>query len=254
MNLPEKNHNNPPEMIDLARDVTRQVSAWFAENPAVTSEKEAKDIKLQIDRAKLCMRDLEDERDSKVRPLNDRVAAINFQHKAARKPLDIILGEMLGALDVYIKAEEDRRLATAREAERKAHEAEKAAREAEKLERDRMENLRLGEVGLDLASVIEDADAAFAEYEKAQREAIRLQEATRVKVAGGFTRAISIREKEVLTITDPVAFMQDIVSICATGTLPQALVAAMLTAARTIRRTHNRLPKGITSTIERHSG
>ena len=74
-------------------------------------------------------------------------------HKSARKPLGVVLDEMEEALNVFIKAEEARRVETAVEAKRKAQEAEQKARSAEKLERERLECIRLGEIGLDVASI-----------------------------------------------------------------------------------------------------
>ena len=55
-------------------------------------------------------------------------------------------------------------------------------------------------MGLDLAVVTEQADTAFEEYERAQRAAIRAQADTRVKIAGGFSRAITLKEKEILDV------------------------------------------------------
>ncbi len=76
----DRRHNKPPAMLDLARDVTRQIETWFKANPAVTTEQQARDIKLQIDRAKLCLKDLEDDRNEKVRHLNEQVSEINAEH------------------------------------------------------------------------------------------------------------------------------------------------------------------------------
>ncbi len=241
----DKGHNNPPEMIDLAKEVTRQISHWFSENPVVSTEKEAKEIKLQIDRAKLCLKDLEDERDGKVRPLNDKVNAINAVHKTVRRPLGAVQSEMLGALDVYIKAVEDKRLGEAVEARQRAREAEQKAREAEKLERDQQDSVLHGEVGIDIAAAAEHADAAFAEYEKATRAAIRAETETHVKIAGGIGRAISIREKEILQVDDPIEAMKDM-------GFPPTVLDALMRAARAFRKITDRLPKGVSITIERH--
>lgn len=239
-------HNNPPEMIELAKQVTKDLSAWFAEHPTVSSEAEAREVKLQIDRAKLCLKDLEDERDGLVRPLNERVNAINANHRTIRRPLGALLDSMLSALDRFLKAEEDERIRVAMEARRRAQEAEERAREAERIEREKLENAALGEVGIDIAEVTEEADEAFEEYAKAEREAIRAQEATRVKVGGGLGRAIGIRETEVLEVIDASAAITDM-------GLADGIKVAILTAARSYRRLHNRLPNGIEATIKRHT-
>lgn len=242
---PSRGHNNPPEMIELARETTRQLSEWFAEHSHVTSEEGARDLKKQIDRAKLCLKDLEDARDREVRPLNERVNAINTGHRVVRRPLGTLLDEMLEALDVYAKAEEAKRIEAALEAQRKAREAEERAREAERLERERLENARMGEVGIDIAATVQQADEAFEAFERAEREAIRAQEATHVKIGGGFSRAISIREREVLDVDDAAAAIQDM-------GLTDGVRTAILTSARSFRRLNNRLPNGISATIKRN--
>ena len=237
----------PPEMIDLAKETTRQISAWFGDNPAVRTDKEAKQIKLYIDRAKLCLKDLEDERDSKVRPLNEKVSQINAMHKSIRRPLGVVLDEMLGALDLFIRAEEEKRIKVAQEAKRKAQEAEAKAREAERLERDKIENAKLGELGVDIAAAVKDADTAFEEYEKAARAALRAEAETHVKIAGGFNRAITIREKEVLEVENAFEALNDM-------GLTENVRLAILTAARAFRKLKGTLPAGIRVTIERHTG
>jgi len=244
-------------MIDLAKETTRQISEWFAENPAVTSEDDARKIKLYIDRAKLCLKNLEDDRDRKVRPLNERVAQINADHRAVRKPLGVVLDMMLEASDVYLRAEEERRLALADEAARVARELEERARRAEEIERDKLDDARMGEVGVDIAAVTEQADAAFEEYARAERAAIRALEDTHVKIAGGFTRAIGFKEREVLHIDDLAAAIQDMAAdrpgIEVGWSLPESLTLAILTAARAFRRTFKRLPNGIRATTERRA-
>lgn len=238
--------NNPPEMLEIARQATRSISEWFAEHPVIASEEEAREIKLQIDRAKLCLRDLEDDRDQKVRPLNEQVNAINSGHRAVRRPLGTLLDHMLEALDLFIKGEEVKRIEAAMEAQRKAREAEEAAREAERLEREQIENAQLGEVGVDIAAAVQEADEAFRDFEKAERDALRAIKDAKVKIAGGFTRAITIKEREVLNVDDAAAAILDM-------GLSDGVKNAILTSARSFRRLHNRLPNGVSATIERNA-
>lgn len=232
-------------MIELAKETTAQISQWFAEQPVVSTEEQARQIKLHIDRAKLCLRDLEADRDKKVRPLNEQVAAINSLHKEARKPLGAVLDAMLEALDGFIKAEETARIKVALESKAKARELEERARELERQEREQRENASLGEVGIDIARTVKEADEAFNEYVKAERTAIRAEEETHVKIGGGLGRAIGLREKEILHVEDPVEAIKEL-------GLVENIRLAILTAARAFRKLHDRLPSGVSSTIDRN--
>src|SRR5882724_3312832 len=102
-------HNNPPEVLELAPDVIADISGRMADIPVVESEDDARLIKLEIDRAKACIKDLEAERDSKVRPLNDKVGLINQTYRRPRNLLGDLLDEMLGRLEVFMDAEKLKR-------------------------------------------------------------------------------------------------------------------------------------------------
>lgn len=237
-----KTDNNPPEVLELSRDVAKSISGWMADNPNIPDEKAAREAKVQIDRAKLAIKDLESERDAKVRPLNDKVASINADYRKPRNLLNDLLSEMLARVQDFVRKEEHRRAKIAEEAARKAREAEEAALEAERLEKERLDDAAKGEVGVDIASVIEQADDAFEEYQRREREAIMAQRDAKVRVGGGFARALSMREKEILDVVDAIAALTE---IGATENIKQAI----LTSARAFRKIHNRLPNGISATI-----
>lgn len=239
-----KDHNNPPEVLELSRDVAKSISEWMADNPNIPDEKAAREAKTQIDRAKLCIKDMEAERDGKVRPLNEKVASINADYRKPRSILNDLLAEMLGRVQDFVQQEERRRAAIAEEAARKAREAEEAALEAERLEKERLDDAANGEVGVDIASVIEKADDAFDTYQKAEREAIMANRDARVRLGGGFGRALSMREKEILDVVDAIAALTE---MGATENIKQAI----LTSARAFRKIHNRLPNGISSIIKK---
>jgi hypothetical protein len=243
--MSEIGHNNPPEAIELASQVVSSISSYMADNPVVESEQAARDMKLSIDRAKLCIKDLEAERDGKVRPLNDQVAAINNQYRPSRRMLGDLLDEMLRRVQVFVKAEEQRRSRIAMEAAIKAKEAERLALEAERIERERLDDVAKGEVGIDVAETIAKADQAFEDYQRAERQADIAERDTKVKIGGGLSRAIGLREKETLIITnhvDAIYFMG----------MTQDIQDAILKSARAFRRLHGRLPNGILSQMEKH--
>src|SRR5882724_5746285 len=116
-------HNNPPEVLELAPDVIADISGKMADIPVVESEDDARLIKLEIDRAKACIKDLEAERDRKVRPLNDKVGLINQTYRRPRNLLGDLLDEMLARAEMFVKAEQFRRQAIAMQAAADAAEA-----------------------------------------------------------------------------------------------------------------------------------
>lgn len=238
-------HNNPPEVIDLASEVVQNVSAYMAEAPVVEDADAARGMKLQIDRAKLCIKDLEAERDGKVRPLNEQVETINDKYRKPRVMLNTLLAEMLNRVHVFVKKEELIRQMAALEAERKAREAELVAREAERVEQERLDDAAKGEIGVDVAKVMSDADDAFKEYEKFARQAVLAEKETRVKIGGGLSRAIGVKEREVLSVKEPF------LAIMMMGVTPD-IQEAILKSARAWRKVHGKLPDGIDVTMERH--
>ena len=238
-------HNNAPEVLKLAPDVIADISGKMADIPVVESEDDARLIKMEIDRAKACIKDLEAERDGKVRPLNDKVADINGRYRKSRRLLGDLLDEMLARVEVFIEAEKRRRQAIAIAAALKAREAERLAKEAERLERERLDDAAKGEVGVDVAEVIVEADEAFEAYQRAERAAKLAEKQTHVKVGGGFGRAIGMKKKEILHVSNAegaVAFM---------GCTPD-IEEAILKSARAYRTVHGKLPTGVYATVEEH--
>lgn len=244
-------HNNPPPPIEFAKIALDEVSAWMAEHPVILTEDDARQAKLLIDRAKAALEAVEAERDSKVRPLNEQVKAINAEYKAlhnadAKSPgtLDKILNELKSRLGAFLRAEEDRRLAAAAAERARLEEAERLAREAEAREADAIENAAAGEIGVDVAAVTGEADAAFKAFERQSRFAERAERDTKVKIGGGFSNAVSLRTRETLVLDDAKACLK------AVGVTPK-IEEAMLSAARDYRKLKGELPKGVRAETER---
>src|SRR5712671_3845757 len=105
----EIGHNNPPEVLKLAPDVIADISGKMADIPVVESEEDARLIKMEIDRAKACIKDLEAELDGKVRPLNTMVEGIRVLYRGPRRMLGDLLDEMLARTEVFVKAEKLKR-------------------------------------------------------------------------------------------------------------------------------------------------
>lgn len=241
----EIGHNNPPELLELADVVIRDISASMAELPVIQNEDHARAMKVQIDRAKICIRDLEAELDGKVRPLRETVEGIRIQYRPKRGMLGNLLDEMLGRVQLFVKAEQRRREQAAAVLAAEAEKARRQAEEAERIERERLDDAAKGEVGVDVAEVIQQADQAFETYEKAERQARVAEKDTRVKIGGGFSRAIGMRKTETLTVQDAT------LAVSVMGLTPD-IEAAILKSARAYRTVHGKLPNGIISRVEEH--
>jgi AraC-like DNA-binding protein len=244
-------HNNPPTPIEFAKLAMADVSAWMADHPVILSEDDARQAKLHIDRAKAALEAVEAERDGKVRPLNEQVKAINAEYKAihnadAKSPgtLDKILNELKSRLGAFLRAEEDRRQREAEEQRRKLEDAERLAREAEAREAEALENAAAGEIGVDVAAVTGEADAAFKAFERQSRFAERAERDTKVKIGGGFGNAASLRTKETLILENAAACLKSV------GVTPK-IEDAMLSATRDYRKIKGELPWGVRAETER---
>lgn len=236
--------NNPPDMAQLSDEVAQSISEWLKENPVVETEEQAREAKKQLDRAKLCVKDMEDERVKKVNPLNEEVKKINDYY---RKPRDIIqkIGQEISSrLTIFVKKEQEKRELEAMEAARLAAEAEEKARAAEQAEKEALASASQGELGIDVKQVTEQADQAFDEFKKANRQATLAERNANVKIGGGFTRAIGLRKQTVLEIVDYVAIIK------ATG-LTKHIEEGILKAARGYHTLYGEYPPGIKSHEER---
>lgn len=243
-NLPENRFgiggNNPPDMIELARGAMTAVGKFLADHPVIADEAEAKAAKLLKDRADDAVKDMEAERDSLVRPLNEKVAAINGRYRLVRDPLEKIIKELRSRLTKYTLAEEAKREAVAEAARKAAAEAERLAREAEECEREAALEAASGVLDVDIAAATITADQAFAEFERADRTAARADRDTKVRITGGFRHAVSLRTHEVLSVTDWRAAIEEM-------GLSDTIRDAVLTSARAYRKTFGELPDGITA-------
>jgi hypothetical protein len=231
-------------MTVTASEVMQSLSDWMKENPVVETEEGAREAKVHIDRGKLCILDLEAEREAQVKPLNQQVQIINDHYRSPRTLLQKVLDELKNRLAAFLRAEEEKRLQAADEARARAEEAERAAREAEHLEKSRIADAAAGEIDIDVASLTRDADQAFSAYEKATRQADLAERETRVKIGGGFTRALGLKTETTLVVMDEVLALQ------AMG-LTEYIRDAMIKSARAYKKLHGKYPQGIEAKTER---
>jgi hypothetical protein len=244
MNEPKIGDNNPPSMATTAGEVANDLSGWMANHPVIQTEAEARESKVFVDRAKLCIQDLEAERDNLVRPLNAEVQRINGHYRSPRSLLERVLDELKARLATFLRAEEQKRVQAADEARARAEEAERIAREAERVEKDRIADAAAGEIDIDVASLSRDADQAFSAYEKATRQAELAERETRVRIGGGFQRALGLKTETTLVVMDEVLALKDM-------GLTEYIKEAMIKSARAYKKLHGKYPQGIEAQTQR---
>lgn len=236
--------NNPPGPIEHADETVAALGSWMAEHPVILNEEDAREGKLLVDRAKAAAEEMENERTALVRPLNEQVKTINDRYRPHKATLEGTLKVLVDRLDSFTARLEEQRRVEADNKRRELEAAEMAARAAEVAEQEAVDNAATGELGIDVAQTTQNADAAFELYKLAEREAARADRNTKVKIGGGFRRALTRREKETLEVTDwmeAVAFMG----------LTDKIKEAILTEARAFRQEFKELPPGITATYDR---
>lgn len=236
-------HNSPPSSIDFAKETGEALGVWLKENPVIQTEDEARAAKLLVDRAKNSLGEMESERDKQVRPLNEQVKAINDTYRGPRETLERITELLLERLEAYAKAEKAKREKEAEEKRRIAQEAETEARKAEAREQEAKAEAQAGILDIDIATLTTTADDQFSRFQQATREAARAEKATKVKIGGGFGRALGLRQTEVLVIKDAHAAIMEM-------GLTDDLKTAILTAARAYRKVSGDLPEGIIATTQ----
>jgi hypothetical protein len=246
-----RGHNLPPGPIDHALSVIEDINAWLADHPIVETEEHAREAKPYLDRAKAALDEMEDERDGKVRPLNEKVAEINTTYKSlhntdSKKPgrYDRVVIELKARVGAFMAREEEKRRIAAEAARKAQEELERIAREAEAKEQEALQNAAAGELDIDVAGVTAAADEAFQDFERQSRFAARAERDTKVKIGGGFGNSASLRTVETLHLE---SYGKAIKAIGPHHKIEEAI----LSAARDYRKMHGALPEGVSATTER---
>lgn len=235
---PAAGHNNPPSAIDDAREAFKDLGAFLARVPAITDEAGASEAKLYSDRTSAALKSLEKARDDESSPLYTAWKAAIAKYKPTQDSLQKLADQLAARLTVYAKAEKAKRDAIAAEAARVAAEKERLAREAEAAEREAIENAKVGEF-TDVAAATEKADEAFADFQRESRFAARAKKETKVRIGGGFDKALSLRTTKTLVVEDAA---KALAAIGATEKIKEAI----LSSAREWRKAHGgELPAGI---------
>lgn len=231
--------NKPPSQIEFATSSATELGEWLKDNPVVQDEEVARLGKLQLDRMYLCIKDVEDERRGRKRPLRDEIQAIDDEYRPIVTLCEKLYDELKGRLGAWIRQEQERKQKEAAEARRQAEESEQRARIAEAREQAAKEEAQAG-VEVDLVAATREADQAFEEFKRDERAVARADAATNVKVAGGWGRAISAKSLTTreLVVIDPAA------ALARLG-WSERLIEALKSDARDYRRRHGEWPNGV---------
>jgi DNA repair exonuclease SbcCD ATPase subunit len=236
--------NNPPGTIDRAREAFGELSDFLKDHPVIQAAPAAKLGSGYIERTRVALSEMESERAAKVKPLNDQLSAINGSYRAVRDPLETALKTLRKRLTDYANAIEEARIAEAERLRKEAEERERLAREAEAAEQDAIACADVGEC-TDVGAAIEQADQAFADYRRADKQAAIAERNVPVRFAsavGG--RAQSMRTVEVLVVEN-VELAIKVLGIT------DKIRDAILSSARDYRKAFDELPNGIKATFER---
>lgn len=234
--------NNPPSKITDAQDATARLGDFLRTNPAI-DHTNATEAAALIDTSRRVAKDLDDERRTRVDPLNEQVKDINATYKPVRETFEKLLDTLKDRVSQFARREEQRRQAEAAAARKLAEEAERVAREAEAAEAAAQIDAAFG-AETDLAAPTAAADQAFAIFERADRTAARAERAVPVRLATPMGRAVSLRTHETLHVDDWHMALRDM-------GLTEGIKEAILTAARAYRKLHDKLPAGVRAETER---
>ena len=239
--------NNPPLQIDHAKEAMAELSKFTEDTPVIQTHDDAKMAGAFIERTRVALKTMEDERIALVSPLNVKLEAINRPYRTVRQPLERLYDLVRGRLTSYTRAEEQKRAAEAKRLREEAERLAELAREAEAHEQDVIACADVGECA-DVGGAIAATDAAIGAEAKAERAAAIAEKNTPVRIHSVMgNRAISMRNKRVLVIANVAAACEAL----RTMGLTDNVRAALIKDAKAFEDAVGELPDGITETIER---
>lgn len=233
-----RGHNQPPSAIDDARSAYDALAKFLASKPVIADESDAKEAKLFLDRTKATLKDVDAAKEAEAKPLHEKWKAALAKFKPASDSLTKLLDELNSRLTAYAKVEKAKREKAAAEAAAKAAEAERLAREAEAKELEAKENAAVGDCEANVGAAIKQADDAFDIFKRESRFAARAEKDTKVRIGGGFDKAVGLRTVKTLVLDDAAK------ALAAIG-VTDGIRDAILTAARAHRKLTGDLPEGV---------
>lgn len=240
----ERGHNNPPSPIESAKEAMVELAKFAEDTPVIQNFDEAKLAAGWIERTRVALQSMEDERKPQVDPLNAKLEVINKPYRLVRQPLEKLYDLVKARLSKYNNAVEAARLREAQRLREEAEAQERAAREAEAEEAAAIAGAEVGEC-TDVGAAITEAHGAFKQFQKADRAAATAERNVPVRIASIMgNKALSMRTAEVFIVEDACA------AITAMG-LSEAARQQLVKDAKRFREATGELPDGVKSTYER---
>lgn len=237
-------HNGPPGPIDSAKEAHVELSKFAEDNPVIETFEQAKTAGGFIERTRIALNAMEDERKPLVEPLNKELEAINSRYRVVKQPLEKLYELIKARVTKFNNAVETKRKADAELLRKQTEAAEQAARDAEAREKEAIEGADVGEC-TDVGGAIAEADGAFADYQRAGRTLAIAERNIPMRIPSAMGgKTLSMRTYEVLVIDDPAA------AIVAMG-LTDGIKEAIIKDAKKFRDALGELPDGVRSTQER---
>lgn len=241
---PSASHNNPPSPIDSAKEAMAELSKFAEDNPVIQDFPQAKLYAAYIERTRVALAAMEDERKPQADPLNAKLEAINKPYRIVRQPLEKLYEIVKARLSKYNNAVEAARLKEAQRLREAAEAAERAARAAEAEEAAAIAGAEVGEI-TDVGGAIIEADGAFKDFRKADRAAATAERNVPVRIASIMgNKSLSMRTSEVFIVEDACA------ALTAMG-CSDDLKRQIIKDAKRYREATGELPDGIRSEFQR---
>jgi hypothetical protein len=237
---------DPDKQLKGAAEAFAELKAWMTETPVIQTPATAKLGADWKHRTSIALKGADDERDAKVRPLNEKVKAENAKYKAVTKPLTDLFDQLRARLTAHERAETAKREAAAALVRQQAEEAARIAQEAEAQLAEAVDDAAQG-AEADVGSAIEAVEAAMHEAGRLQRQAAVAERDSHVRIPSAMGRAVSARTYRELIVADVEAA---ILAIRHMG-LTERLADAICLEAKAFKATWGELPEGVTENVEK---
>lgn len=241
-----RSDNSPAPAIAYAKDALDELSKWLESHPVIQQQDEAKAGAALKERTLVAIKGAREEREGKTSPLREQLNAIFADYDLVKDkgPLERTYNELRKRLTNYATAVEAARIAEAERLRLEAEERERAAREAEAAEQAAIADAEVGSC-TDVAGAIEQADQAFTDFRRADKQAAIAARNVPVRFGSALGgKSQSMRTVKVLVIEN----VQLAIEIM--GLTPK-ITEAILSSARDYQKEFDELPAGISATFER---
>jgi hypothetical protein len=237
---------DPDKQLKGAAEAFAELKAWMTETPVIQTPAIAKLGADWKNRTSIALKSADDERDAKVRPLNEKVKAENAKYKAVTKPLTDLFDQLRARLTGFDRAETAKREAAAAVVRAAAEEAARITEAAQAQLAEAVDDAAQG-AETDVGGAIQAVEAAMHEAGRLQRQTAVAERDSHVRIPSAMGKAVSARTYRELIVADVEAA---ILAIRSMG-LTERLADAICLEAKAFKATWGELPEGVTENSEK---